>query len=205
VNSKGKVSERVAKSSAQAPNKPSVLAKTTKHETTGSPNERIDIEVFDFWLEGLDVPTLDSFYSFAKDTFSPIQVYLYSRFLGYRGSIVAAIAWVNSKFPKPNHLKILLSEIKEMQEDIRKLREDIENFVIKRDVGAARIAGLQKELRSTISQVDSFISSRDNKGLLMAGADRAIRELMLIFKDDPIESPLNEASLSVWAKMQFED
>jgi len=92
-----------------------------------------------------------------------------------------------------------------MQEDIRKLREDIENFVIKRDVGAARIAGLQKELRSTISQVDSFISSRDNKGLLMAGADRAIRELMLIFKDDPIESPLNEASLSVWAKMQFED
>jgi hypothetical protein len=39
----------------------------------------------------------------------------------------------------------------------------------------------------------------------MAGADRAIRELMLIFKDDPIESPLHEASMSVWAKMQFED
>ena len=205
MNSKGKVSERVAKSSAQAQSKPSVSAKTTKRETTGSPNERIDIEVFDYWLEGLDVPTLDSFYSFAKDTFSPIQVYLYSRFLGYRGSIVAAEAWVNNKFPKPNHLKILLSEIKEMQEDIRKLREDIENFVVKRDVGVARIASLQKELRSTISQVDSFTSSRDNKGLLMAGADRAIRELMLIFKDDPIEGPLHEASMSVWAKMQFED
>ena len=177
----------------------------TKHETTGSPNEHIDIEVFDYWLEGLDVPTLDSFYAFAKDTFSPIQVYLYARFIGYGGSIVAAEAWVNKKSPKPNHLKILLSEIKEMQEDIRKLREDIENFAVKRDVGVARIASLQKELRSTISQVDSFTSSRDSKGLLMAGADRAIRELMLIFKDDPIESPLHEASMSVWAKMQFED
>jgi hypothetical protein len=205
VNSKEKVSERVVKSSAQAQNKPSVSAKLTKHEITGSPNERIDIEVFDYWLEGLDVPTLDAFYSFAKDTFSPIQVYLYSRFLGYHGSVVAAITWVNNKFPKPNHLKILLFEINEMQEDIRKLREDIENFVIKRDVGVARIASLQKELRSTIAQVNSFVSSKDNKGLLMAGADRAIRELLLIFKDDPIENPLNEASLSVWAKMQFED
>jgi peptidoglycan hydrolase CwlO-like protein len=60
--------------------------------------------------------------------------------------LLRQIAWVNNKFPKPNHLKILLSEIKEMQEDIRKLREDIENFVVKRDVGVARIASLQKEL-----------------------------------------------------------
>jgi hypothetical protein len=205
VNNKGKPLVEAEKSSAQAQRKPRNLANPTKREITGRPSERIDIEVFDFWLEGLDVSTLDSFYSFAKDTFSPIQVYMYARFLGYRGSIVASITWVNNKFPKPNHLKILLSEIKEMQEDIRKLREDIENFVVKRDVGVARIASLQKELRSTISQVDSFISSRDNKGLLMAGADRAIRELMLIFKDDPIESPLHEASLSVWAKMQYED
>lgn len=205
MNNKGKPLAEAGKSSAQAQNKLSVSANPTKHETTVSPNERIDIEVFDYWLEGLDVPTLDSFYAFAKDTFSPIQVYLYARFIGYGGSIVAAEAWVNKKFPKPNHLKILLSEIKEMQEDIRKLREDIENFAVKRDVGVARIASLQKELRSTISQVDSFTSSRDSKGLLMAGADRAIRELMLIFKDDPIESPLHEASMSVWAKMQFED
>ena len=35
----------------------------------------------------------------------------------------------------------------------------------------------------------------------MAGADRAIRELMFIFKDDPIEIPLEEATMSVWARM----
>jgi len=39
----------------------------------------------------------------------------------------------------------------------------------------------------------------------MAGADRAIRELMFIFKDDPIESPLEEASMAVWSRMQLEE
>jgi hypothetical protein len=39
----------------------------------------------------------------------------------------------------------------------------------------------------------------------MAGADRAIRELLAIFKDDPIEIPLEEASMSIWAKMQYEE
>ncbi len=92
-----------------------------------------------------------------------------------------------------------------MQEDIRKLREDVDNGAVKRDAGVARIAGMQKELRGTIAQIEQFTSSRDRKGLLMAGADRAIRELMVIFKDDPIEIPLEEASMSIWAKMQYEE
>jgi hypothetical protein len=92
-----------------------------------------------------------------------------------------------------------------MQEDIRKLREDVDNGVVKRDAGVARIAGMQKELRGTIAQIELFTSSRDRKGLLMAGADRALRELQIIFKDDPIEIPLEEASMSIWAKMQYED
>jgi len=92
-----------------------------------------------------------------------------------------------------------------MQEDIRKLREDVDNGVVKRDSGVARIASMQKELRGTIAQVEIFTANRDRKGLLMAGADRAIRELMAIFKDDPIEIPLEEATMSVWAKMQLEE
>jgi hypothetical protein len=90
-----------------------------------------------------------------------------------------------------------------MQEDIRKLRDDVDNGVVKRDAGVARIAGMQKELRGTIAQIEQFTSSRDRKGLLMAGADRAIRELMVIFKDDPIEIPLEEASMSIWAKIKL--
>jgi len=92
-----------------------------------------------------------------------------------------------------------------MQEDIRKLRQAVEDDVVKRDAGVARIASMQKELRGTIAQLDLFTSSRDRKGLLMAGADRAIRELVFIFKDDPIEIPLHEASMSVWARMQLEE
>ena len=92
-----------------------------------------------------------------------------------------------------------------MQEDIRKLREDIENFVVKRDSGVARIASMQKELRSTITHVENYTNNKDRKGLLMAGADQTIRELLAIFKDDPIEGPLQEASMSVWAKMQLSE
>jgi hypothetical protein len=92
-----------------------------------------------------------------------------------------------------------------MQEDIRKLREDIDNGVVKRDSGVARIASMQKELRGTIAQIDLFTGNKDRKGLLMAGADRAIRELLTIFKDDPIEVPLEEASMSVWSHMQMEE
>ena len=78
--------------------------------------------------------------------------------------------------------------IDEMQEDIRKLREDVENGVVKRDAGVARVASMQKELRGHIDQVEKFTSTRDRKGLLMVRErDRAIRELMFIFKDDPIE------------------
>lgn len=92
-----------------------------------------------------------------------------------------------------------------MQEDIKKLREDIEAGTVKRDSGVARIAAMQKELRSTISQVETFTSNKDKKGLLMAGADRAIREILSIFKDEPIEGPLQDASMSVWAKMQLSE
>lgn len=88
---------------------------------------------------------------------------------------------------------------------MRKLREDIENKIVKRDAGVARIAALQKELRGTIAQVEQFTSTKDRKGLLMAGADRAIRELLMIFKDDPYEGPLEEASMSVWSRMQLEE
>tara|TARA_R100000742_G_C4277850_1_gene100058 strand:+ start:949 stop:1524 length:576 start_codon:yes stop_codon:yes gene_type:complete len=183
--------------------------KKTKRETTSKhkklTDSDIDIQVFDYWVDNLDSATKESFCSFAEETFSAIQVYLYAKFLGYSSSISAVDLWLKDNFSKPDHLKVLLNEIEEMQEDIRKLRMDIENYAVKRDVGVARIAAMQKELRGTISQVDSFVSSRDRKGLLMAGADRALRELASIFKDDPIEGPLQEASMSVWARMQFED
>jgi hypothetical protein len=205
VNKSEKLSVRVQKNKEVLLNSPSDLNKKTKLETTASLNEHIDIKVFDHWLDNLDSPTRESFVAFAESNNSVIEIYLYSRFLGYNGSITSCDLWIAKHYSKPDHRSVLLSEIMEMQEDIRKLREDIENFAVKRDSGVARIAGMQKELRGTIAQVENYTANKDRKGLLMAGADQAIRELLMIFKDDPIEGPLQEASMSVWAKMQLSE
>ena len=198
-------SEKELKSSGRPTRKSNASANAKSRETTSKPKEVIASEAFDHWVDNLDSATQESFCVFASETFSVIQVYLYARFLGYDGSIVDCDQWVKQTYEKPNHLKVLLREIEEMQIDIHRLREDIENYAVKRDVGVARIAAMQKELRGTISQVENFTSSRDRKGLLMAGADRALREIASIFKDDPIEAPLNEAALSVWARMQYSE
>lgn len=200
-----KLSEKERQSNELLQSNLSSLGKRTKQETTLSPNELIDIELFDQWVDNLDSSTQESFLEFAKNTYSVIEIYLYSRFLGYRGSISSCNSWTSANYKKPDHRKILINEIQEIQEDMRKLREDIENFAVKRDAGVARLAAMTKELRGTINQVESYTSAKDRKGLLMAGADQAIRELLAIFKDDPIEAPLQEASMSVWAKMQLSE
>lgn len=165
----------------------------------------IDTSAFDEWFFEQSESVQESFHAFSCENYSFIECFLYARFLGYVGNIISCEAWIKKTYPKPDHRKMLLMEIEEMREDIRKLRDDIENYAVKRDAGVARIAAMEKELRGTINQVEQYTSVKDRKGLLMAGADRAIRELMFIFKDDPIESPLHEASMSVWARMQLEE
>lgn len=205
MNKSVKPLAKVQKNLAPQPSSNSSTSSKTKPETTVRRNEHIDIELFDQWVDNLDASTQESFCAFASENYSVIEVYLYSRFLGYKGTVTACELWVKSNYKKPDHRKKLLFEIEEMQEDVRKLREDVEKGVVKRDAGVARIASMQKEIRGHIDQVEKFTSIKDRKGLLMAGADRAIRELMFIFKDDPIEIPLEEATMSVWARMQLEE
>ena len=185
--------------------KPKNTSSKIKQETINRPTKLIDIELFDYWVDNLDSATQESFLSFASESYSIIECFLYARFLGYRGSITSCEEWIKDQYIKPDYRKVLADQIDEMQEDIRKLRDAVETGEVKRDSGVARIAQMQKELRGTIIQMEEFTSSKDRKGLLMAGADRAIREIMFIFKDDPIESPLHEASMSVWARMQLEE
>ena len=92
-----------------------------------------------------------------------------------------------------------------MQEDIANLREGIKMGLVKQDMGAARIAMLQKELRGAIKQLDDAKLLMDKQGLILAGADRALREMLSIFRDDPIEGPLQEASMGVWTKILQEE
>jgi hypothetical protein len=205
VDKNVKLSVKEQKSPAPLPSNSSSLNKETKSEITIRPNELIDIELFENWVDNLDAAEQETFCYFAEDNYSVVEIYLYARFLGYTGSITGCDLWIKQNYRKPDHRKTLLGEIEEMLEDMRKLREDIENKIVKRDAGVARIAALQKELRGTIAQVEQFTATKDRKGLLMAGADRAIRELLMIFKDDPYEGPLEEASMSVWSRMQLEE
>lgn len=157
------------------------------------------------WIQGLTDKDRESFLAFCKRTPSPIQMYLYARFLGFKGSIVECDEWSKQEYKKRNFNAILEDEIDSMQSDIAKLRDAIDMGMVKQDMGTSRIAMLQKELRGSIKQLNDEKILMDKQGLILAGADRALREMLSIFRDDPIEGPLEEASMGVWTKILSEE
>jgi len=157
------------------------------------------------WIDTLTSKDRESFLEFCKKTGSPVQIYLFSRFLGFQGTIVECNEWSEKEFKKRNFHLVLEQEIDSMQQDISNLREAIQLGLVKQDMGAARIAMLQKELRGAIKQLDDKKVLMDKQGLILAGADRALREMLSIFRDDPIEGPLQEASMGVWTKILQEE
>ena len=152
------------------------------------------------WIQGLTSKDRESFLAFVNEVSSPIQMYLYARFLGYTGSIVDCDEWSKKKFKKKNFSEVLEAEIDFMQQDISKLREGIDMGMVKQDMGAAQYCNASKELRGSIKQLEDEKVLLDKQGLILAGADRALREMLSIFRDDPIEGPLQEASMGVWTK-----
>ena len=157
------------------------------------------------WIQDLTDKDRESFLAFCKRSSSSIQMYLYARFLGYTGSISDCDSWSQTEYKKRNFRQLLESEIDSMQEDISKLRDAIDLGMVKQDMGTSRIAMLQKELRGAIKQLNDEKVLLDKQGLILAGADRALREMLLIFRDDPIEGPLQEASMGVWTKILAEE
>jgi hypothetical protein len=157
------------------------------------------------WIQGLTDKDRESFLAFCKRTSSPIQMYLYSRFLGFTGTIVECDEWSKKEFKKRDFSGLLEMEIDSMQQDIAKLRDAIDLGMVKQDMGTSRIAMLQKELRGAIKQLNDEKVLLDKQGLILAGADRALREMLSIFRDDPIEGPLQEASMGVWTKILAEE
>lgn len=157
------------------------------------------------WIRGLTDKDRESFLTFCKRANSPIQMYLYARFLGFTGSIVDCDEWSRKEYKKRDFSGLLEMEIDSMQQDIAKLREAIDMGMVKQDMGTSRIAMLQKELRGAIKQLNDEKILMDKQGLILAGADRALREMLSIFRDDPIEGPLQEASMGVWTKILQEE
>ena len=157
------------------------------------------------WIHTLSNKDRESFLEFCKKASSPIQIYLFSRFLGFQGTVVECNEWSTKEFKKRNFNVVLESEIDNMQIDINKLRDAIDMGIVKQDMGAARIAMLQKELRGAIKQIEDKKILQDKQGLILSGADRELREMLSIFRDDPIEGPLQEASMGVWTKILQEE
>ena len=157
------------------------------------------------WIHTLSHKDRESFLEFCKKASSPVQIYLFARFLGFQGTVVECNEWSTKEFKKRNFNIVLEAEIDNMQIDINKLRDAIDMGIVKQDMGAARIAMLQKELRGAIKQIEDKKILQDKQGLILAGADRALREMLSIFRDDPIEGPLQEASMGVWTKILQEE
>ena len=157
------------------------------------------------WIQSLNNKDRESFLEFCKKASSPIQIYLFARFLGFQGTVVECNEWSIKEFKKRNFNEVLESEIDNMRVDISKLRDAIDMGIVKQDMGAARIAMLQKELRGAIKQIEDKKILQDKQGLILAGADRSLREMLSIFRDDPIEGPLQEASMGVWTKILQEE
>ena len=157
------------------------------------------------WIHSLSDKDRESYLAFCKKAGSPIQIYLYARFLGFTGTIVECDEWSQENFRKRDFSAVLEAEIDSMTMDISKLRDAIDMGMVKQDMGTSRIAMMQKELRGSIKQLNDEKILMDKQGLILAGADRALREMLTIFRDDPIEGPLQEASMGVWTKILQEE
>ena len=157
------------------------------------------------WVHSLSDKDRESYLAFCKKAGSPIQIYLYARFLGFTGTIVECDEWSRENFRKRDFSAVLEAEIDSMTMDISKLRDAIDMGMVKQDMGTSRIAMMQKELRGSIKQLNDEKILMDKQGLILAGADRALREMLTIFRDDPIEGPLQEASMGVWTKILQEE
>jgi|TARA_R110000868_G_scaffold43740_2_gene146782 hypothetical protein len=160
------------------------------------------------WLASLDRSNKDAFVYYAKNAASDIEAYLYARFLkpSYTGSISDLTAWIQEKYPKSDLRKILLIEINELQDDIRKVRDMTLTNMLDHATAATKISALQKELRSHIQSVRAMSDGLDRRGLLLAGADRCLRELNQTFDSQPtIQTLLEDAAMLVWSVLEREE
>lgn len=160
------------------------------------------------WLASLDSSNKDAFVHYAKNAVSDIEAYLYARFLkpGYDGSISDLTAWIQEKYPKSDLRKVLLIEIDELQDDIRKVRDMTVTGMLDHATAATKISALQKELRSHIQSVRAMSDGMDRRGLLLAGADRCLRELNQTFDSQPtIQTLLEDAAMLVWSVLEREE
>ena len=98
------------------------------------------------WVQSLNNKDRESFLEFCKKTASPVQIYLFSRFLGFQGTIVECNEWSTKEFKKRNFNQVLETEIDNMREDISKLRQAIDMGLVKQDMGSCKNCNASKRI-----------------------------------------------------------
>ena len=153
----------------------------------------------------LDQDRHEAFVTYAENTYSIYEIWLYSTVLGYEGSFTDLEKWVNQRFPKLNRRELLLAETIKLESDIDFLRQQVQADIVKPDAAATRIAHLSKELRGHVVEVEKMSRGTDRRGLVLAGADKVMRELKSIFKgNEDVTNALELDYESVWADMMDE-
>ena len=66
------------------------------------------------WIHELTDKDRESFLAFCKRARTPIQIYLYARFLGFTGTIVECDEWSTENFKKRDFAAVLEMEIELM-------------------------------------------------------------------------------------------
>jgi 5'(3')-deoxyribonucleotidase len=151
------------------------------------------------FLSTLDQSHREGFLSYAENTYSVYEIWLYASVLGYEGSFAALHEWVGKTYPKLNRRELMLAEIVKLEADIDYLRQQVHADLVKPDAAATRIAHLSKELRGHVVEIDRMTKGVDRRGLILAGADKVMRELRAIFKgNEEVTNALDLAYESVW-------
>ena len=157
------------------------------------------------FLTALDEPHRELFMNYVENTYSPTEIWLYARVLGYEGAFAALEQWIAQRFPKLNRVQVLVGETNLLEKDIAYLRQMVKMDVVSAHDAANKIGTLSKEIRGHVSEIDKMTKSSDRRGLLMAGADRALREIKGIFKgNDEMTNALALAEVAVWDSLKDE-
>jgi len=174
-------------------------------QTKSTVGSKVYVSYVDEWLDSLPAADAEDFKEFAEYTPSIIEIWVYAGILDYPGSFNDMSRWVKMKYKKLDRRGILNSEITALHSDIQELRMAITSGEIKGDNGAARLGALEKELRSHIETSERMNKSTDKRGLILAGADKVMREMTMIFKDDPqFAEAIENAIQATWAKLYSE-
>ncbi len=174
-------------------------------KTKATIGSKVYVSYVDEWLDSLPAADAEDFREFAEYTPSIIEIWVYAGILHYPGSFNDMSRWVKMKYKKLDRRGILNSEITALHSDIQELRMAITSGEIKGDNGAARLGALEKELRSHIETSERMNKSTDKRGLILAGADKVMREMTMIFKDDPqFAEAIENAIQATWAKLYAE-